>query len=386
MLEKVIYIYGGSDNCSNACREILKVMQEEATANDKAEINTLKVLIEDRFCGRVIGKGGRWIKKIQVETDSKITVANYPMVSMQPDSVIFIKSNIVERIMHAESLISAKIRECYDQEQQAGFMHGYAPPVPAATLPYLNVYGIPGAYPNGGGGGGLSVPPREAAYPTANFNQLPAAQIEVCDIWVPNSVMGAIIGTQGSTIKEIIRLSNAYITIEPKKDLEANPTAERKVTIKGFPGAFVKAYSYIHEKLRSEGYSGIDELRQRTAIYIPKAMVGRVIGKNGRNVQEIQRQTGAMIKLPEAQQNQSDETTVEIFGTYMDTLKAIYRVREVVNQAIVQATPFAPSPAAPHAVAAVAAEHGPPPPQLQPVTSLYKDGEPHKPNEHGDHN
>lgn len=58
-------------------------------------------------------------------------------------------------------------------------------------------------------------------------------------------------------------------------------------------------------------------MRLRTAIKIPKSMVGRVIGKSGKNVREIQRMTGANIKLPEDQTIQGDEVLVEVFGNFM---------------------------------------------------------------------
>ena len=62
------------------------------------------------------------------------------------------------------------------------------------------------------------------------FYFLTMLQIQIC---VPNSSVGAIIGAGGSNIKQIIRDSNAFVTIEPKRDDDPNPAAERTVTIKG---------------------------------------------------------------------------------------------------------------------------------------------------------
>ena len=36
---------------------------------------TLKMLADDRYCGRIIGKEGKVIKKIREDTDTKITVS-----------------------------------------------------------------------------------------------------------------------------------------------------------------------------------------------------------------------------------------------------------------------------------------------------------------------
>jgi insulin-like growth factor 2 mRNA-binding protein 1 len=35
----------------------------------------LKIVTEDRYCGRIIGKEGKVIKQIREETDTKITVS-----------------------------------------------------------------------------------------------------------------------------------------------------------------------------------------------------------------------------------------------------------------------------------------------------------------------
>ena len=38
---------------------------------------TLKMLADDRYCGRIIGKEGKVIKKIREDTDTRITVSKY---------------------------------------------------------------------------------------------------------------------------------------------------------------------------------------------------------------------------------------------------------------------------------------------------------------------
>ena len=72
-------------------------------------------------------------------------------------------------------------------------------------------------------------------------------------------------------------------------------------------------------EVTTEGFSGNEDVRLRTAIRVPKASVGRVIGKGGKNVRDIQRMTGAMIKLPEDQATQGEEVMVEVFGNFMAT-------------------------------------------------------------------
>ena len=57
-LEKAITIYGQPENCTNACHQILNVMQEEAKNTGKPEDIPLKVLAHNNLIGRIIGKQG----------------------------------------------------------------------------------------------------------------------------------------------------------------------------------------------------------------------------------------------------------------------------------------------------------------------------------------
>jgi len=85
----------------------------------------------------------------------------------------------------------------------------------------------------------------------------------------------------------------------------------------------LQASYFIFEKMKLDGMNQTEDVRLRTAIRIPKAMVGRVIGKSGKNVREIQRMTGASVKLPEDPNTQGEEVLVEVHGNFMAT--QVYR-------------------------------------------------------------
>ena len=77
--------------------------------------------------------------------------------------------------------------------------------------------------------------------------------------------------------------------------------------------------------MKLEGFAGTEgDVRLRTVISIPQSVAGRVVGKGGKNVREIQRSTGSTITLPSV--DSAAETAaaaadvhVEVFGNFIAT-------------------------------------------------------------------
>jgi len=122
---------------------------------------------------------------------------------------------------------------------------------------------------------------------------------ETVYLYIPNVAVGAIIGTKGSFIKNIIKLSGASVKITPLTPEESKTVVERQVVIVGTPDSQWKAQYYIYEKIRQERFATDENVKLRAEIQVPSHIVGRIIGKAGKNVRELQRTTGATIKLPE---------------------------------------------------------------------------------------
>lgn len=338
-LEKAITIYGNPENCTNACKRILEVMQEEANNTNKGEV-PLKILAHNNLIGRIIGKGGTTIKKIMDDTSTKITVSSINDInSFNLERIITIKGNI-EDIAQAENMISSRLRNSYESDLQA-----FAPQ--SAMFPGLHPMAMMSTVgfglPRGGGAAGsmgmygsspASYPP---LYPTPIPGQQGSHASEVCEemayLYIPNSAVGAIIGTKGSHIRNIIRFSGASVKIAPLED-DGRPTeqTERKVTIVGTPEAQWKAQFLIFEKIREEGYGvGVEDVRLTVEIIVPSSQVGRIIGKGGQNVRDLQRQTGSVIKLPQQGTTTSEETTVHILGPFFSVQSAQRRIRAIIQ-------------------------------------------------------
>lgn len=78
----------------------------------------------------------------------------------------------------------------------------------------------------------------------------------------------------------------------------------------------------IFDKLRDEGFvPNNEEVRLTVEILVPSSQVGRIIGRGGSNVRELQRVTGSIIKLPTqgSTDGTEDTTTVHIIGHFLAT-------------------------------------------------------------------
>ncbi|XP_037869390.1 insulin-like growth factor 2 mRNA-binding protein 1 isoform X6 [Bombyx mori] len=334
-LEKAITIYGNPENCTNACKRILEVMQQEANNTNKGEI-CLKILAHNNLIGRIIGKGGNTIKRIMQETDTKITVSSINDInSFNLERIITVKGSI-ENMAKAESQISAKLRQSYENDLQVLAPQSIMFPGLHPMAMMSTGRGFCGAPPP-------FQPPMYAPLAGPGAQQGAGDSQETTYLYIPNNAVGAIIGTKGSHIRNIIRFSNASVKIAPleqeKQQEPQNPQQERKVTIVGSPEAQWKAQYLIFEKMREEGFmSGSDDVRLIVEIVVASSQVGRIIGKGGQNVRELQRVTGSLIKLPEQQQQpgsqgQEHETTVHIVGPFYSVQSAQRRIRAMVAQA-----------------------------------------------------
>lgn len=100
---------------------------------------------------------------------------------------------------------------CYPPNFQPGFVAGAGPP--GVGRP-----GVMAPTPSHG------TPVSAAVLPVAPIGGSPISSgvTEVVHIWVPNHIVGALIGTKGAQIRNIIRLTGAHIRIESSKNENEN--------------------------------------------------------------------------------------------------------------------------------------------------------------------
>lgn len=211
------------------------------------------------------------------DTDTKITVSSINDInSFNLERIITVKGTI-DNMSRGESQISSKLRQSYENDLQA-----LAPQ--SIMFPGLHPMAMMSTSGNGMGFPGRTSGSGAGVFPSGNYpmyqpasGQLPGANDvqETTYLYIPNNAVGAIIGTKGSHIRNIIRFSGANVKIAPlEADKPSEQQTERKVTIVGTPEAQWKAQYLIYEKMREEGFvSGTDDVRLTVEILVASSQV-----------------------------------------------------------------------------------------------------------------
>ncbi|KAK1165544.1 insulin-like growth factor 2 mRNA-binding protein 2 isoform X3 [Acipenser oxyrinchus oxyrinchus] len=323
--EKPISIHATAEGCSSACCMILEIMQKEADETKAADEIPLKILAHNSLVGRLIGKEGRNLKKIEQDTGTKITISSLQDLTIyNPERTITVKGSI-GACCKAEVEIMKKLREGYENDIAA--INQQTNLIPGLNVNALGIFST-----------GLSVlppasGPRGAATATATGYSpfLQAPEQEVVYLFIPTQAVGALIGKKGQHIKQLARFAGASIKIAPAEGPEAS---ERMVIITGPPEAQFKAQGRIFGKLKEENFfSPKEEVKLEAHIKVPSSAAGRVIGKGGKTVNELQNLTSAEVIVPRDQTpDENDEVFVKIIGHFFASQTAQRKIREIVQQ------------------------------------------------------
>ncbi|XP_015213455.1 insulin-like growth factor 2 mRNA-binding protein 3 isoform X2 [Lepisosteus oculatus] len=320
--EKPITIHSTPEGCSAACKTIMEIMQKEAQDTKFTEEIPLKILAHNNFVGRLIGKEGRNLKKIEQDTDTKITISPLQDLTLyNPERTITIKGTI-EACAKAEEEVMKKIRESYENDVAA--MNLQSNLIPGLNLNALGLF--PPSNP-------AMTPPMMPGPPAAGAAAYPISQpeSETVHLFIPALAVGAIIGKQGQHIKQLSRFAGASIKITPAEGPDAK---QRMVIITGPPEAQFKAQGRIFGKLKEENFFGPkEEVKLETHIKVPSYAAGRVIGKGGKTVNELQNLTSAEVVVPRDQTpDENDQVIVKITGHFYSSQVAQRKIQEILSQ------------------------------------------------------
>ncbi|XP_051728332.1 insulin-like growth factor 2 mRNA-binding protein 3 isoform X2 [Ctenopharyngodon idella] len=332
--EKPITVHSTPEGCSSACRNIMEIMQKEAIDTKITEEIPLKILAHNNFVGRLIGKEGRNLKKIEQDTDTKITISPLQDLTLyNPERTITVKGTL-DACAKAEEEIMKKIRESYENDVAA--MHLQSNLIPGLNLNALGIF--PGAASGAMSPSVVSGPPAGAQAGYQSFGS--QMESETVHLFIPALAVGAIIGKQGQHIKQLSRFAGASIKIAPADGIDAK---QRMVIITGPPEAQFKAQGRIFGKLKEENFFGPkEEVKLEAHIKVPSFAAGRVIGKGGKTVNELQNLTSAEVVVPRDQTpDENDQVVVKITGHFYASQLAQRKIQEIISQVRRQQQPKA---------------------------------------------
>lgn len=469
--DKVITISGSPKSCSDACFKIVEIIQKEhaqATNNNNEFVAdnqydashnkqfgnyesdsdpeiTLKILAHNDLIGRLIGRKGASIKDIMEKTSTTIKISANCLTDATSEHTITVVGRL-DQVRQAESSISTKLRAAYVADinstlqtiNKSPYLFNSVPnsymsgPYSHSSSVLSSLVGASHQASGGSRGSHHHLPhhhPQNPLYPTPGFMPLyPSMPLqapgllgynpmlggggefekETVNIYIPDSMVGAIIGKSGSAIKEMISTSGASIKVaasapptassqskqpddgsvlrssnssskadnnkhhdskekdslveqrESGKELEQNqleltanksvqgttpnlesnqPTTDastttivtnpqqqyatrqshpnprnsshinnmemRKVTIVGSPESQCTAQYLIYRKISIE--SGKSDISLMVEIRVPSQYVGKIIGKGGNTVKQLQAQTRTTIRLPDEKPPQQQQ-------------------------------------------------------------------------------
>ncbi|XP_072549558.1 insulin-like growth factor 2 mRNA-binding protein 1 isoform X2 [Salminus brasiliensis] len=340
VLDGLLAQYGTVENCEQVNTEsetaVVNVTYGTREQARHADEVPLKILAHNNFVGRLIGKEGRNLKKVEQDTDTKITISPLQDLTLyNPERTITVKGAI-EACCLAEQEIMKKVREAYDNDIAAMNQQTH-------LIPGLNL-GALGLFPPSS-----SLPPPPPGNPGvgAPYGSFGAPEQETVHVYIPAQAVGAIIGKKGQHIKQLSRFAGASIKIAPA---ETPDSKMRMVIVTGPPEAQFKAQGRIYGKLKEENFFGPkEEVKLETHIKVAAAAAGRVIGKGGKTVNELQNLTAAEVVVPREQTpDEQDQVIVKIIGHFYASQLAQRKIRDILTQVKQQQKGGMGGPPGPH--------------------------------------
>ncbi|KAJ3325826.1 hypothetical protein HDU93_002585 [Gonapodya sp. JEL0774] len=236
-VERIITITGTLDCVAKAfalvaTKIIEELMEAERSTAEGEEVKSrhcsIRLLLPNSRMGSVIGKSGSKIKEIQEESVARITASEDPLPS-STERVVTI-SGVIDSIHRAVYFIGKVLLENQDRPGAIVPYRPMAPPSRQQFQPASPAYGYPAP------GVPLAAAPRGAV------------PVQVQQIFIPNDMVGSIIGKGGAKINEIRQRSGSQIRIA---DAQAT-NSERLVTITGSPEANQLALYLLYSRLEME--------------------------------------------------------------------------------------------------------------------------------------
>lgn len=237
--------------------------QAEADAETESESTTIRILAGNHKMGSVIGKGGSKIKEVQEASGARITALEelLPNSTERVVSITGVPDAIHIAVYHIGLILEEKTER--DRYGSANTVHykpvsrdaygaggamggGYGSSRHGGGGAHSSFYGGSGA---GGYGSHLHAGPMAPYSQEFAVSSGSAAHTQAQQIFIPNDMVGSVIGKGGSKINEIRKASGSQISIADQPNKTGD---ERLVTITGTPESNQMAIYLLYSRLESE--------------------------------------------------------------------------------------------------------------------------------------
>lgn len=241
--ERILNVSGPLDAVSKAFGLIVRRINDEpfdVPSVPGSRAVTIKFMIPNSRMGSVIGKQGSKIKEIQDASGARLN-ASEGMLPGSTERVLSV-AGVADAIHIATYYIGNILIEAQER-MPSGSHSSYKPSSNRRSAGYVGSSYVPG-------GSGYSNP-----YLQGVSN--PAQQLQTQQIYIPNDLVGCIIGKGGSKINEIRHMSASQIKIMepgagPVGSAPGGSEGERLVVITGPPANIQMAVQLLYHRLEQE--------------------------------------------------------------------------------------------------------------------------------------
>ncbi|XP_065212515.1 poly(rC)-binding protein 3-like [Planococcus citri] len=283
-LDRVVIITGTVEEMYDGCRMILERLSAFSEETDKGfdpDNVAVKLIIPASQCGSLIGKGGNKIKEIRDSSGAAMQVS----AEMLPHST----ERIVHISGHIESILDCIYEICYSLVTS---------PVKNNSVPYKPTSDMvegPIVFSDG------------KAYTLHGTTAVPIADV---NFLLKNELLQPFLGiTSSSDASALVRMLKSHVF-----NIKSNPITDRK------PNFHKQEYR------------------------VPDSCAGGMIGKNGIKISEIRQISGAVIHLPNVDENAAHEMKERMI-TLEGTRESVAFAKFLINASIeLQKTNFENTP------------------------------------------
>ncbi|KAI0053869.1 eukaryotic type KH-domain (KH-domain type I) [Auriscalpium vulgare] len=252
--ERILNVSGPLDAVSKAFGLIVRRINDEpfdVPSVPGSRAVTIKFMIPNSRMGSVIGKQGSKIKEIQDASGARLN-ASEGMLPGSTERVLSV-AGVADAIHIATYYIGNILIEAQERMPSSSSSNSTYRPTSGSNRRPAGGY-VGSSYVPGSSGSSYSNPYMQPGAPSSHGQQLQTQQI-----YIPNDLVGCIIGKGGSKINEIRHMSASQIKImEPGaggvgvSGAPAGGEGERLVVITGPPANIQMAVQLLYHRLEQE--------------------------------------------------------------------------------------------------------------------------------------